>query len=467
MPHRKSILFLPVLLAACATGPAYDRPPAPVPQTVGVATASVQDLELPAWERYFLDGTLKQLIGRALAHNRDLRIAVARVEEARALYGIQHADQVPAFDANVQAAASRTASPFTVDNFISRRYDVNLGLLAFELDFWGRVRSLSRAALASYFSTEAAQRAFRLSLISDVADTYYAVRALDARTALARQTADARAEALRVIERRLQIGVASRLDVLQARTALETARADAAALARQAENARHALAVLVGEAVTLPGATAAALDDLPLPAALPAGLPSSVLLRRPDVASAEQNLLAANANVGAARAAFFPRVSLVGTLGFASTELSQLFDSERRAWSFIPTLSQPLFTGGRLSANLDLAEARRVTAVAEYERTIQLAFAEVADALSDQAYLAEQHAAQQRLVANELERLRLAQARYDAGLVGYLEVLDAQRQTYTAQQVLLDIKRARLATAAQAYKALGGLDPPIPQVSVR
>jgi multidrug efflux system outer membrane protein len=459
MRYRNRLLLAAAFAAGCAMTPDDRRPPAPVPEAVGDPAAAERAVELPAWGQYFADDTLEHLIARALEHNRDLRIAVARVEEARALYGIQRAERLPAFDAGVQAASSRAPSALADENVIARRYDVNLGLLAYELDFWGRVRNLSRAALASYFSTEAAQRAFRLSLIADVANTYYAVRALDERAALARRTAEARAEALRVIERRLKIGVASRLDMLQARTALEAARADAAALARQAQNARHALTVLVGETVTLPEATGAALEDLPLPPPLPAGLPSSVLLRRPDVVSAEQNLIAANANIAAARAAFFPFVSLVGTVGFASPELNELFDSGRRAWSFVPAISVPIFTGGRLSANLDLAEARQVTAVAQYERTIQLAFAEVADVLSDQAWLAEQHAAQERLVASQLERLRLAQARYDAGLIGYLEVLDAQRETYAAQQDLLEIKRARLAAAAQAYKALGGLGP--------
>lgn len=451
------MLALAALAAGCATGSDYRRPSVPVPATVGGTPATAREFELPDWGGYFADETLETLIARALAHNRDLRIAVARVEEARALYGIQRSERLPSVDVSAQAASTRAPTPLDDENLTARRYDVNLGLLAYELDFWGRVRNLSQAALASYLSTEAAQRAFRLSLIADVAGTYYSVRALDERAALARRTAQARAESLRVIERRLKIGVASRLDMLQARTALEAARADAAALARSAQNARHALGVFVGESVTLPDATGAGLEDLPLPAALPPGLPSTVLLRRPDVVSAEQNLVAANANVAAARAAFFPRVSLIGSVGFASPELDQLFDGKRRAWSFIPTLSVPIFSGGRLSANLDLAEARRVTAVAQYERTIQLAFAEVADVLSDQAYLAQQYEAQQRLVASELERLRLAEARYNAGLVGYLDVLDAQRETYTAQQVLLDIKRERLAAAARAYKALGGL----------
>jgi multidrug efflux system outer membrane protein len=213
---------------------------------------------------------------------------------------------------------------------------------------------------------------------------------------------------------------------------------------------------LVGQPITLPGPNGAALDDLPLPASLPSGLPSNALLNRPDVLQAEQNLVAANANVGAARAAFFPRVTLVGTTGFASPQLSGLFDSDRRAWSFVPSITTPIFNGGRNAANVDIAEARKVVAIAQYEKSIQQAFAEVANVLSDQAYLEQQYAAQARLAASQDERLKLAQARYDAGLIGYLDVLDAQREQYTAQQALIEVKRARLAAAAQAYKALGG-----------
>jgi multidrug efflux system outer membrane protein len=255
------------------------------------------------------------------------------------------------------------------------------------------------------------------------------------------------------------------LDLLQAESALESARADAAALARQAANARNALAVLVGQQVTLAAPTGARLDDLPLPPLLPTGLSSSVLLQRPDVLQAEQNLVSANANIGAARAAFFPQVTLVGNAGVASNQLDNLFEGSSRAWSFIPSISIPLFSGGRNVAGLDVAQARRVIAVAQYEKAIQQAFAEVADVLSDQAYLTEQYAAQERLAARQTERLKLAEARYNAGLIGFLDVLDAQREQYGAQQALIEIKRARLAAAAQAFKALGGSAAPAAAVA--
>ncbi|MFL6623841.1 MAG: efflux transporter outer membrane subunit [Sulfurifustis sp.] len=450
-------LTVAMALAGCAVGPDYRRPQTPVPETIGAAQ-NVAEVKLPEWNAYFADKTLQDLISRALEYNRDLRVATARVEEARALYGIQRADLFPSFDVAAQANSARTPASVSItgSSVVARRYDVNLGLLAYELDFWGRVRRLSESALASFYASTEAQRAFRLSLIADVANAYFSLRALDERAEFARRTATTREEGLRVIARRAEAGVASRLDLLQAESALETARADAAALARQAANARHALAVLIGEPINVETPSGATLDDLPLPAPLPAGLSSTVLLNRPDVLSAEQNLVAANANIGAARAAFFPRLTLVGTLGVASNDLSHLFQSGSRAWSFAPSITQPLFEGGRLSAGVDVARARNVAAVAQYERAIQSAFAEVADVLSDQQYLAEQYAAQQRLVERQTERLKLAEARYNAGLIGFLDVLDAQREQYTAQQVLIDVKRARFAAAAQAYKALGG-----------
>ena len=455
MRPKLLLVGIAAVVGGCVTGPDYERPRTPVPASIG-DVASATDVALPIWSVYFADATLADLIDQALQHNRDLRVALARVEEARAQFGVRRADLFPSFDVNVQEAAVRGPVLGQPANLVTRRYDVNLGLLAYELDFWGRVRRLKEAALANYLASEEGSRAFRLSLIADVANAYYSVRSLDERAELARRTAVTREQALRLIDRRVEAGVASRLDKLQAESVLESARADAAANARQAANARNALAVLVGQAIAVSGPSGAALDDLPLPALLPSGLSSSALLNRPDVLQAEQNLVAANANVGAARAAFFPRVTLVGSAGFASPQLSGLFDSDRRAWSFVPSIVTPIFDGGRSAANADVAEARKVVAVAQYEKSIQQAFAEVANVLSDQSYLAQQFAAQARLAARQDERLKLAQARYDAGLIGYLEVLDAQREQYAAQQALIEVKRARLAAAAQAYKALGG-----------
>lgn len=444
-------------LSACSFAPPLQVPAAPVPASLGSGPVA-EDFRLPQWRNYFSDPALQALIDKALLNNRDMRVAVARVEEARAQYGVQSADRLPSFNANATGSQSRTPGVLNSsgNDSISHRYDVNLGLLSYELDFWGRVKSLSEAAKANYLATEEAQRAFQLSLIADVANGWYSARALDEQAAYAGKTVAAREESLRVASRRLEAGTASRLDQLQAETALDSARADAASYARRAENAHNALNLLVGEPVVLPAAKGDALTELPLAQALPEGLPSTVLLARPDVRQAEQSLIAAHANIGAARAAFFPKVSLVGSAGVASNELGDLFGGNRMAWSFAPSISLPIFDGGRNQANLDIAQARKVVAVAQYEKTIQSAFADVANVLSDQKWLAEQFAAQSRLAERQAERLKLADLRYQSGLVGYLDLLDAQREHYSAALALVEVKRARLAAAAQAYKVLGG-----------
>lgn len=447
-------------LSACSFAPQVQYPAAPVPATLGAASTPVaSDFRLPEWRAYFTDASVQAVIEKALANNRDLRVAVGRVEEARAQYGVQGADRLPAFNANATSSQSRTPGVLTNsgNDTISRRYDVNLGMLSFELDFWGRVKSLSDAAMASYLATEEAQRTTRLALIADVANAWYSARALSEQAAFAHKTVVSREENLRVVSRRTAAGTASRLDQLQAETALDSARASAASYSRQAENARNALNLLVGESVDLPAGAGKGLNALPVADALPAGLPSTVLLTRPDVRQSEQSLIAAHANIGAARAAFFPKVTLVGSAGVASTELDDLFGGARKAWSFAPSITLPIFDNGRNRANLDIAEARKVIAVAQYEKTIQSAFADVANILADQKWLSEQFVAQSRLAERQAERLKLADLRYQSGLVGYLDLLDAQREYYTAQQSLIEVKRARLAAAAQAFKALGGV----------
>ncbi len=438
------LLAMTLGLGACAMGPDYIRPVAPVAGVVGSQPA---DVDTPQWGSYFSDPALRAVIEKALANNRDLKIATARIEEARALYGIQKADFLPSVNANGSGSISRN----NPDADISRRYEANLALLSYEVDFWGRVRRLSEAAKANYLASEEAQQSVRSTLIADVANSYYSAQALQARSRFAEQTAKARAESLRVVKRRMDVGVANRLDILQAEAAQDSASSDHAALARQAVNAQTALAVLVGEAVSLPAANLNAEVIQ-----LPSGLNSTVLLERPDVRAAEQKLVAANANIGAARAAFFPKVTLMGSGGVMSNELEDLFSGGNRAWSFLPQISLPLFDGGRLRAGADVAEARKVIAVAEYEKAIQLAFKDAADVLSDQAWLSKQLTAQQRLNDRQEQRLKLAEARYASGLSGYLDVLDAQREFYAASQGLIETRRARLAASAQAFKALGG-----------
>jgi multidrug efflux system outer membrane protein len=447
------------LLAGCSMMPDYLRPAAPIAQQWPAAnkTEGARKVAETSWQAFFPDPRLQALIAAALEYNRDMRIAVARVDEARAQFGIARADRLP----NVNLAASRNASLTPADlsptgqQYSTQRYDAALSMPAFELDFWGRVKSLSEAAKASYLATEEARRAFRLSLISDVANSYLTLLEMEERSGLARITLGTREETRTLIAKRREVGLASDLDYLQADGAYALARADLANLERQRAAAENALVALVGTTPEKlpPGRT---LAEQGIVADLAVGLPSDVLLARPDVLAAEQRLIAANANIGAARAAFLPKILLTATLGTASRALSGLFDAGSGAWSFQPALSLPLFDAGRNAANADLAEARKVIAVADYEKTIQQAFREIADLLSAREQLAGQVDALDTAAKTESERLKLAAARYENGISSYLEVLDAQRESYAAQQNAVQARRTLLSSAAQLYKALGG-----------
>jgi multidrug efflux system outer membrane protein len=446
-------------LSGCSFMPEYFRPAAPVPQQwpEGMRTDGARQAYDLDWRQYFPDERLQAMITAALEHNRDMRIAVARVEEARALYGIQRADRLPTVNLGGAQNATRTPADLSATgrDAIARRWDVNVSTLSFELDFWGRVASLTEAAKASFLATEEARRAFRLSLIADVADAYLSLKEAEERAALARMTLETRGETLRMVDKRREVGLAGDLDYLQAEGALQSTRAELASLERQRAVAQNFLRALVGvEKSDWPSGRS--LGDQGIVPDLAADLPSEVLVRRPDILAAEQRLIAANANIGAARAAFFPRISLTAIAGTASRELSGLFDSGSGAWSFQPSLTLPIFDAGRTSANVDLAVARKNIAVAEYEKTIQQAFREVSDLLVGRERLAEQLAAQEAFDKTQQQRLVLAEARYRQGIASFLEVLDAQRDTFTARQGVIQTRRTLLSAAAQLYKALGG-----------
>ncbi|QOW18556.1 efflux transporter outer membrane subunit [Lysobacter ciconiae] len=402
------------------------------------------------WRDFFVDPRLEQLIAQALENNRDLRVAVLNVERARSQYRIQRADRVPSL--GVSAELQRTGGDAPVTDL----YTAGLGIAQFELDLFGRVRSLSHAALQSYFASAESRRAAQLSLVAEVANTYLALaadqellRVTEAR--LANQQA-----AFDLTEKRFELGALSALDVNQARTTVETARSDVARFAGQVAQDINALTLLVGDTLDpalLPTRFEPAVSGL---AGLPAGLPSSVLLRRPDVMSAEHRLLAANANIGAARAAFFPSISLTGSIGSASDELSGLFKSGNGVWSFMPQINLPIFQGGRLRANLGMATADRDIALAEYEKSIQSGFREVADALALSKTLAQQRIAQEALLQAATRTNELSQARYDAGLDSYLTLLITQRTLYDAQQSLVATLLAEQANRVTLYKVLGG-----------
>jgi multidrug efflux system outer membrane protein len=380
----------------------------------------------------------------ALENNRDLRVATARVAEARAMYGIQIADGVPTITLGAGDTVIRLPGDVsgTGRSLLSRRYDVNLGVAAFELDFWGRVASLRDAALASFLASEQARRSFRLALIADVVDLYLVQCELAQRLALARDILRARTESRALILKRKQVGIAGDLDYLSAEGALQAIQTEIAALERQREAADNSMRLLAG---LLPDGlpSGLALSEQGLDFDMVVDLPADVLLRRPDVGAAEQALIAANANIGAARAAFFPRIALTAGFGTASSALSGLFQSGSEAWTFQPSLALPLFDGGRNQANLDLAEARKVLAVAQYEKTVQQAFREIADLLAARARLRQQLDAQESAERTQAERLKIVEARYRGGIASYLELLDAQ------------LRRQWLSTANQLFKTLG------------
>lgn len=449
------MVLLASVLGGCSLAPSYQRPVSIVPAAWPESVKSTGEKLLPDWKAYYSDPRLQALIAAALQNNRDLRIATARINEARAQYGIQQADRLPNVNLNASRTASLTPASTSVTGrpFGAQRYDVNASLVSFELDFWGRVASLNAAAKASFLATESAQRAFRLSLISDVANAYLSVLELQQRSELAAATTKGRGQMRDLIAQRRNVGINSDLDALQADGIYRVALADQANLARQQSAAENLLSQLVGAMPTeLPAGRS--LAEQGIKSDLIAGLPSEVLLRRPDVLAAEQRLIASNANIGAARAAFLPRISLTGAFGTASRQLSGLFGAGSDAWNFQPALTLPLFDAGRASANVDVAEARRVIAVAEYEKTLQQAFREVADLLAARDALGEQLAAQQLNTGNQRQRQKLVEARYLAGVANHLELLDAQRDAYAAEQGELQVLRAQLTAASQLYKAL-------------
>lgn len=462
-PNKKAgLIIVAGVLSGCSLMPAYQRPLAPVPTAWpdSVQLKASTQLTLADWQNYFPDPRLQALIAAALENNRDLRIATARIAEARAQYGIQRTDRVPTI--NLGASGTSSLTPATASTTGSKqrseRYDVSVNVVSFELDFWGRVSSLNASAKASYLATEAAQRTFRLSLIADVANAYLSLLELRERTQLTANTVRSRGETRELQSRRREMGVSNDLDYLLAEGAYQTVLAERANLERQQAAAENLLDLLLGQPLAQiknlpPGRT---LAEQNISIDLIAGLPSEVLLLRPDVLAAEQKLIAANANIGAARAAFLPRISLTGSIGTASRNLSGLFDADSGAWSFQPALILPLFDSRRIAANRDIAEARKVIAVAEYEKTIQQAFREVADLLNAREKIVEQLAAQAANADAQKQRLHLVEARYQAGIANNLEVLDAQRDSFTAEQAATQIRRVALSVATQLYKALAG-----------
>ena len=517
-----SVLLLSLGLAGCSLIPQYVRPDAPVPNAFPGADTSAEGLRaaaLMSWQDYFPAPRLKQLIGTALRQNRDLRVAALSIEQARANFDVQRSQLFPALNAQLSSSRQR---PSLTGGGVSQIVNANLGFSAWEIDLFGRLRSLDEAALAQFLATEEGRKAVQISLIGAVASGWYAIAADDELLELTRETLNTREESVRLTRLRFDNGVASGLDLQLSTGLAEAARATYAQLQRQRLQDENALAALVGEAIApdmlpvvprakadatpatgsanaIAGATARGksggkvggktgkkagmktprskpgtpagnptatpvpqlespgglIARTPMPA-LPAGLPSDLLLVRPDIRQAEQQLIAANANIGAARAAFFPRISLTATFGSTSRELSDLFSSGTKSWSFAPLVTQPIFDAGRLQGSLDAAKAQRAIAVAQYEKTIQTAFREVADALAGRATLGEQLRALRAQAASEAERFKLVDLRYRNGVASALDLLDAQRSLFTAQQAALQTRLLQLQNQIVLYKVLGG-----------
>jgi multidrug efflux system outer membrane protein len=457
------LFAMALALTGCTMIPKYTRPEPPVPPSftdTGAASAQAPAAKPAAeitWQEFFTDERLRSVIELALANNRDLRTAALNVEKVQALYRIQRSELNPGV--GVMASGEKYRVPEKMDSDGEARvvedYSVNVGVLSWELDLFGRLRSLKAVALERYLATEEAHRATQASLVAGVASSYLALAADQESLDLTRSTLTAYLSSLELIQKTRDFGLASDLDVAQARSQVEAARAAVASLTGKVAVDRSSLDLLAGAPVPtklLPDRMSALTALAPLKP----GLPSEVLLSRPDILGAEHGLISANANIGAARAAFFPRITLTAGLGTMSPDLSGLFDSGTRTWSFTPQILAPIFASGSLKANLQASKLDRDIAVASYEKAIQAAFAEVSNALTLRGTLLDQRQAQEALVSSLDETRRLADERYKMGLEGYLGVLVAERSLYSGQQALIGVRLAEQVNLVTLYKALGG-----------
>lgn len=458
-----ALLLGATLISGCSFAPRYQRPVAPVPQTLPTIAATgeadpqqtVADL---GWQEFFTDPRLRATIGMALENNRDLRIAAANVEQARALYRVERSGLLPGVGIDAGGTVQRTRAEEAIMFGGDRTRDdwsASIGA-AWEIDLFGRIRNLSEAGLQQFFAATEVQRAARISLIAETANAWLTLAADRNRLEIAEATLKNFAGTLKLTQARFDVGAGSATEVRQAQTSYDAARSDVALFRTYVQQDLNALNLLVGTTVPddmLPvehNAQPATLTQLPV------GISSEILLRRPDVQAAEHELMASNANIGAARAAFFPTISLTGMFGTISSGLSDLFGSGSDVWSFSPGVSLPIFTGGRNRANLKYSEAARDAAVARYERTIQTAFREVADAIARRSTIDEQLEAQQSLVAASTDLFELAEARYRLGSDPFLATLDAQRTLFAAQQSLIATRLVRDVNLVELYRSLGG-----------
>jgi NodT family efflux transporter outer membrane factor (OMF) lipoprotein len=454
------------LLIGCTVGPNYVRPTVATPQTFRAPeplpapqAASLADLK---WFEVFKDEKLQELIRTALEQNYDLRDAVARVDEARANLGIVHSNQLPQVSAGGNLEVTRlsrdgqTPLPATFLPSQNRNWgQATLNLLSFEVDLWGRLRRATEAARASLLNAEENRKAVVTTLVSDVAGNYFSLLQYDYELEISQETLQSRRDSLRLVQERQGGGVATLLDLRQAEELVDTAAQTIPTLQQQDEQTENQISLLLGKN---PDAVVRGRKfmEQEMPPEIPAGLPSSLLERRPDIRAAEQALIAANANIGVAKAAYFPVLSLSGFLGGQSTQLSSLFSGPHSAWSFVPQVSQPIFTAGRLKSNVKLAEAQRDSALVEYQKTIQTAFGDVSNALIAHQRTRESRVEQEKLVIAIQDRKRLAYLRYRGGVDTQLNALDADRDLFQAELALAQVRLSELLSVVQLYKALGG-----------
>jgi len=452
-----TMVALAFAMSSCSLVPEYFRPAAPVPEAYPGQPSDESVTEAPplTWQSYFADADLQKLIEVGLAHNRDLKTAVLRMDEAKATYGVQKADRLPAIQGNLNYDRSRTVFSSS-QAFEAELYRVGVGISDYEIDVFGRVKSLSQAALEQYLAVTENRQAVQATLITEIATQYVNWLAIHAQLKVTQQTLTDRQQALQRTQRRFDAGLDQILDVKAAQIQVEQVQAQQAQWQRQLATTQNALYLLLGESSQRTPLVIKPLEDLKL-ADVTAGLPSSLLTRRADIRAAEHQLKAANANIGAARAAFYPRLQLTTNIGLVNSDFSKLFsDTGSNYWAFSPQLVIPIFNYGRNKANLNLAETRQRIEAANYEKTIQTAFKDVMDVLSTRTVISEETAARNRLRELESSRLQLVQRKLDQGLVTYLELLDAQRSVLDAQSQLVQIRQQALQNQVGLYKALGG-----------
>ena len=458
------LVVIALWVAGCTMIPEYTRPASPAPTRWPAGPAYREPASVPVtplaadlvWRDYFTDPRLQVLIETGLKNNRDLRTAALNVDRARALYRIQQVEILPVVDATGRLLDQRV--PGTVNgngrNVTLKQYSAEVGITSWEIDFFGRIRSLTQSALEQYFATEQARRSAQILLISEIAIAYLTLAADRDSLTLSQSTLETQQSAYNLIRRRFEVGIVSELDLRQSQTRVDSARVDVIRFTEQVARDENALNLLVGSSFDA-GLLPEGLNAVTPPPELSPGLPSDVLLRRPDVLQAESLLKAANANIGAARAAFFPSITLTSAVGTASGDLSNLFRSGSFAWNFTPQITMPIFDA-RTWAALRVTEVDQELAVTNYEGTIQAAFRDVADALARYGTIGEQVQAQQSLVNATRETYRLSNARYEKGIDIYLNVLDAQRSMYAAQLVLIITNLIKLGNQVNLYAALGG-----------